>query len=210
MSKCISIRLAKENNGEYSFRIRGSEVARTPYGLVTMIENGIHEGSIAKGVKIVDNDYVRYTFNLYNSDDIKAVQNPDKLMIRMRKEYVNDMYDTLKNLDALCLETKYIKTKNIAKILAVGLAATVFLSFTGKMIYDRIKNPVDNDFGRNNEYTNSDSLTPEENIYKALKEKADSGDKIAKMQYEKYLLQQEMNKIYDDIKDEEVNNSKTI
>ena len=199
MSKDISIRLSKEDNGEYGFRIRGSEVARTPYGLVTMIENGIHEKSISKGVKIVDNDYVRYTFNLYDSNDIKAVQNPAKIMIRMRKEYVDDIYDTLKNLDALCLETKYIKTKNVAKLLAVSLAVTVFLSFTGKMIMDRIKNPVDNDFGRNNEYSNSSS-TNEDNIFENLRKKVDSGDKLAKAQYEKYLLQKEMNRIYDEEK----------
>ena len=199
MSKDISIRLSKEDNGEYGFRIRGSEVARTPYGLVTMIENGIHEKSISKGVKIVDNDYVRYTFNLYDSNDIKAVQNPAKIVIRIRKEYINDIYDTLKNLDALCLETKYIKTKNVAKLLAVSLAVTVFLSFTGKMIMDRIKNPVDNDFGRNNEYSNSSS-TNEDNIFENLRKKVDSGDKLAKAQYEKYLLQKEMNRIYDEEK----------
>ena len=199
MSKDISIRLSKEDNGEYGFRIRGGEVARTPYGLVTMIENGIHEKSISKGVKIVDNDYVRYTFNLYDSNDIKAVQNPAKIVIRIRKEYINDIYDTLKNLDALCLETKYIKTKNVAKLLAVSLAVTVFLSFTGKMIMDRIKNPVDNDFGRNNEYSNSSS-TNEDNIFENLRKKVDSGDKLAKAQYEKYLLQKEMNRIYDEEK----------
>lgn len=206
MKKSISIRLVKDDNGEICFKYSGSDVARTPYGLTSLLEDGIKTGRMNKGSKIEDSKYVKYVFNYYETNEIKAMQKPTTMVIRMRKDYIDSAYDILKSLDSLCMETNYIRTKNIARILGISLAATVFLSFSGKMIADRIKSPDKNDFGRNNEYTAQKQID-DSNYYKELEEQAKNGDEKAKEEYAKYLVQRDLFQAYNEIDD---NNKKTI
>ena len=153
MKKSINIRLLKADDGKFYFKYRGSDAARTPNSLATLIDEGIKKREISEGIKVVDNDYVRYIFNYHDSNEFSKVQEPVKIVIRIRKEYVKENHETLKALDMLCMKTRYIKSKNLVKILAAGLAGVALLSLAGTKIADRIRDPEHYDFGRNGEYS---------------------------------------------------------
>lgn len=206
--KTIKIRLVKDDNGDFIFKYRDSDIARTSYGISSLLEEGIGKGEISKGTKIVDKDYTKYTFDFHDNKDFKYAQEPIKIEIRVRNEYIDYVHDSLKSLDALCMTTNYIRTKNIAKILGISLAAVVFLSFAGSAIAERIKNPLGEEKKTSYEY--EDYKEQMSNYYRALKEKADSGDVDAIGEYNKYLTQLNLNKIYNDVGEEIIYESKNI
>ena len=181
MKKSINIRLVKEDDGNFYFKYRDSEIARTTSSLATLIDEGIKEGEISKGIKVVDNDYVRYIFNYQNSNELSTVQEPIKIVIRIRKEYLKEISETLKNLDMLCMKTRYIKSKNLVKILAASLAGVALLSLVGAKIADRIRDPKHYDFGRNGEYSSMDEHEQSESENEILK----AYDDVSKNPYRK-------------------------
>ena len=80
----------------------------------------------------------------------------------MRNEYLEEIYDIERDLDSLCFQTKYIKSKNMIKILAISLTGVVFLSIAGAKIADRIRDPEHYDFGRNGEYSSHEEIIQNE------------------------------------------------
>ena len=198
--KTIKIRLTKNSEGEFEFRYNGSKITKTDEELAFILEKGIQDREISNGKKIVDKSYNKYVFDFHDSKEFKYLQEPVRIEIRIRNEYIEEALIILKMLDSLCTTTSYIKAKNLAKILAISLASVTFLSFAGKRIIERINDPL----GTNedsNKYSYQDKTCYEqmEVYYQKLKERADSGDIEAKKNYEKFLMNQELNAIYDDI-----------
>ena len=196
--KTLKVRLAKNDNEEFEFRYNGSQIVKTSHELVSMLERGINNREISNGRKIVDKSCSKYIFDFHDNKDFKYAQEPIRVQIRISNEYFEEAQEILKMLDGLCTTTSYIKTKNIARILAISLATVTFLSFAGKKIADRIKDPLGNMKDNETSYQDNAYENQMDEYYQGLKEKAESGDTEAKRKYEKYLMYKQLNAIYDD------------